>query len=479
MRFIEWLRKEYREDLPAISRVSKRVIGLGIESEDPLYMPVKVERSGGMEEGAPSVPVVPKSLSPRVAHSRDFDETVDVLGLFFDRVATNAQFKAFSEIYLELRALFGDAEIQTLIRERCGADVLQLLKGFIADIASGKTRGFAHEEVRKASGIFAIMQLGFNLGSGVRQFLPGVFSWGTYIGTADVLKNFSTFFTPEGFAAAMEIFRSETARRRFASGNMQIIEELLAKPDQNRFWRLYKRYALVANRASDMLAIAMVGQGVYRTGIEAYLRRGFSAEKARELAMSDMWQIAERTQASGKIMNMSHWQRRGGDLAKAIGMFSSPPQLMFSKSVSEIRRAIALGVKTPEGRAAAWKALRTWAVVSMLVEGSYAASMVLWNALLKGGFDDDDEKFVLKQMATGPFGGLFLFGRMVDSVGSGYSSGIMPMEGLVRPMKYTWELSKDLVLFDWEEVPEDADKLAASVFAPWREWRKIRKSREN
>ena len=473
--FVAALRAEYAEALPALSAVSRRVIGLPIEQADELYMPVKVDYGGGLGEGTGGVPVVPKSLSPRVSHLRDFDETADPITLYLERVKENAQFKYFSELYIELRGIFADESLQKLIRERCGADVLKLLKESIADICTGETKGFNLKAARQASGLFAIAQLGWNLGSGVRQFLPGIFSWGAYIGTPAVLRNCASFFTPEGFRAALEIAHSETGRRRFAVGNMQIIEEMLEKPDQNRFWRLYKRYALIFNRSSDMLAIMFVGQGVYRSGVESYLKKGFSEAEAKRLAMSDMWQIAERSQASGKIQNMSAWQRRGGDLAKAIGMFSSPPQLMFAKATQDMRRAIALGIKTPEGRAAAWNAVKTLFTVSVLVEGSYAASTVLWNALLKGYFDDDDDEYILKSMITGPFGGLFLFGRLVDSLGTGYSPSAIPMEGLARPAQYTIELTKDVAVFDWDEALKDLDKLASSTFSPWRDLRKILK----
>ncbi len=477
-KFVAALRAEYAEALPALSAVSRRVIGLPIEQADELYMPVKVDYGGGLGEGTGGVPVVPKSLSPRVSHLRDFDETADPITLYLERVKENAQFKYFSELYIELRGIFADESLQKLIRERCGADVLKLLKESIADICTGETKGFNLKAARQASGLFAIAQLGWNFGSGVRQFLPGVFSWGAYIGTPAVLKNCVSFFTPEGFRAALEIAHSETGRRRFAVGNMQIIEEMLEKPDQSRFWRLYKRYALVFNRSSDMLAIMFVGQGVYRTGVENYLRKGFTETEAKKRAMSDMWQIAERSQASGKIHNMSAWQRRGGDLAKAIGMFSSPPQLMFAKATQDMRRAIALGIKTPEGRAAAWNAVKTLFTVSVLVEGSYAASTVLWNALLKGYFDDDDDEYILKSMITGPFGGLFLFGRLVDSLGTGYSPSAIPMEGLARPAQYTIELVKDIAVFDWDEAIKDLDKLASSAFSPWRDLRKILKDKK-
>lgn len=473
-KFLELLRKEYADALPALSAVSRRVIGLPIEQADALYLPAKIKREKTFGEAAGQVPVVPKILSPRVQHMRDFDETANPISLYLDRVRENAQFKYFSELYIEMRSIFGSEELQDLISQRCGSNTLQELLDFAVDISTGQTRGYKDEYIQKANGLFALVALGFNLGSGVRQILPGCFSWGTYIGTPSVLKNMAAFFTPEGFSAALEIWRSENGRRRFSIGNLQIMEEMLATPDQNKFWALFKRYALVFNRASDMLAISFVGQGVYRAGVENYLRQGFNEAKAKEKAMADMWQIAERTQASGRMHNMARWQRRGGDLGKGIGMFSAPPQLMFSKSAQDIRRAIALGIKTPEGRVAAWQALKTWATVSILVEGSYAASGVLWNALLKGFFDDDDDERIIKQMATGPFGGLFLFGRMIENSTSNRGIGsIMPVAGLARPAGNIYDLTLDLMTFDLDKALEDLDKLGKSTVPLYRDFRKV------
>ena len=85
---------------------------------------------------------MPKSLSPRVSHLRDFDETADPITLYiWNASKKNAQFKYFSELYIELRGIFADESLQKLIRERCGADVLKLLKESIADICTGETKG--------------------------------------------------------------------------------------------------------------------------------------------------------------------------------------------------------------------------------------------------------------------------------------------------------------------------------------------------
>lgn len=472
-RFIEGLRQLYKDALPSISAVAKRVIGLPIEQADALYMPVKVKHSGNLGEGVPQVPVVPKSLSQRVPHLRDLDETADPISLFTDRISENAQFKHLSELYIEMRGIFGDGDLQDLIKQRCGADVLRGLKEFIADIATGKTRGPQNELLRKTNGLTAVMLLGFNLGSGVRQVLPGVASFAPAIGGWNVFKNMMSFFTPEGFAAALEICRSDTGRRRFEIGNMQIMEELLSTPDRNRFWAAYKRHALFFNRFADKLSIMFIGQGIYRSGVGEYLRRGFSEAEAKKLAMSDMWQIAERTQASGRTHNMSHWQRRGGEYGKALGLFSSPPQLMFSMAYAKCRRALALGVKTPEGRAAVWDALSTLFYVSVCVEGSYALSGVLWSALLKGFFDDDDGEQILKQMALGPFGGLFVFGRIIEGAGSNYGTSLAPIEQLSRPLRHTKNLLFDAGQFDADKALEDLDKLAKSLFPLYRDGKKL------
>ena len=478
-RFIEGLRQLYKDELPSISAVAKRVIGLPIEQADALYMPVKVKRSGNLGEGVPQVPVVPKSLSQRVPHLRDLDETADPISLFTDRISENAQFKHFSELYIEMRGIFGDGDLQDLIKQRCGADVLAGLKEFIADIATGKTRGPQNELLRKTNGLTAVMLLGFNLGSGVRQVLPGVASFAPAIGGWNVFKNMMSFFTPEGFAAALEICRSDTGRRRFEIGNMQIMEELLSTPDRNRFWAAYKRHALFFNRFADKLSIMFIGQGIYRSGVGEYLRKGFSEADAKRLAMADMWQIAERTQASGRTHNMSHWQRRGGEYGKALGLFSSPPQLMFSMAYAKCRRALALGVKTPEGRAAVWDALSTLFYVTVCVEGSYAISGVLWNALLKGFFDDDDGEQILKQMALGPFGGLFVFGRIIEGAGSDYGTSLAPIEQLSRPIRHTKNLLFDAGQFDADKAMEDLDKLAKSLFPLYRDASKLYENRMN
>ena len=478
LKLLEWLRGEYKNELPDLNRAARPILGMAIESEDPLYVPVKMYRPGGMEEGAPTVPVVPKTLTPRVPNKLDVDEGADIVKLYFQRMRENAQFKAMAGIYIEMRALFGDAEIQTLIHERCGADVLRDLKEFVADIASGQTRGMRIGPIDRITGAFAIVQLGWNLGSGLRQLAPGVFSWGVKIGTGNVLKHLATCFTPDGWAAIREIAHSDTFKRRWGLGGVQVLEELLANPDQNAFKRWYKRNALIFNRIADLVSITLIGQGVYRAGREMYLRKGLSAEQAGELAMSDMWQIAERTQASGKIMNMSRWQRRGGSIGRSVGLFSSPPQLMFSKAMEDLRRARALGLKSSEGRLAYFKALRTWFTIACLVEGSYAFSSVIWNALIKGEFDDDEGDKILQQMLAGPFGGLFFFGRMADSIAVGRPSSIIPAAGMVRPVQYGIDVAADVICGDWDSLGEDADKLGASLLSPWREIRKGIKARE-
>ena len=93
---------------------------------------------------------------------------------------------------------------------------------------------------------------------------------------------------------------------------------------------------------------------------------------------------------------------------------------------------------------------------------------------MKGFFDDDDDERIIKQMATGPFGGLFLFGRMIENSTSNRGiESIMPVAGLARPAGNIYDLTLDLMTFDLDNALEDLDKLGKSTVPLYRDFRKV------
>ena len=97
------------------------------------------------------------------------------------------------------------------------------------------------------------------------------------------------------------------------------------------------------------------------------------------------------------------------------------------------------------------------------------------------GFNEDFKTFyveydgeqILKQMALGPFGGLFIFGRIIEGAGSNYGTSLAPIEQLTRPLRNTKNLLFDAGQFDAEKALEDLDKLAKSLLPLYRDGKKL------
>lgn len=52
----------------------------------------------------------------------------------------------------------------------------------------------------------------------------------------------------------------------------------------------------------------------------------------------------------------------------------------------------------------------------------------------------------------------------------------MPIEGFGRTVKASVDLVQDLIMLDGEEITKDLDRIAKSLFAPYRDGRKIYKN---
>ena len=485
LRLLEWFREFYKRERPALSDANEAITGLGIPEADPLYTPMKMLNEGGTNEKIQVVAIVPKSLTPRVANNRDMDENVGIVDIWNDRVSENAHYKAFSQLNIEWRGIFAHADFHKAVKAKLGNNVLTQVLDHFNDIMSVKLMdGLKIDALDKLNGLYAIAALGFNLGSGMRQ-MTGVSAFANFIGTKDTLKYAKDCLSKEGRAAAIEILASETAKRRMARGNNQALVEALNSLDDNKFWAWYKRNAMVFNRWGDILPIMTIGQGLYRSKTAEYLRT-MPLEKAKERAMAEMWAIAEASQQSPSIMNLGTWQRRGGSFGKAAGLFISSPQLMLSREIeafnrfNEIRKKY---VSNPPDAAIRKEYLgarknlaKTVFINHVLVQGGYMVATAIWKTILGDDWDDDDWYAILAETAAGPLGGLIVFGRFVSAFYSNYSVSAMPIEGFGKTIKASVDFFQDLVAMDEDALLKDLDKIADSIFSPWREASKAYKN---
>lgn len=485
LQLLEWFRTFYKRERQALSDANDAVTGLGIPEADPLYTPMKMLRDGGTNEKIQVVAIVPKSLTPRVSNALDMDESMGIVDIWNNRVSENAHYKAFSQLNIEWRGIFAHADFHKAVKAKLGTDVLNQLLDHFNDIMSVKLLdGLKIGALDKLNGLYAISVLGFNIGSGARQ-MTGVSAFANFIGIKDTLKYAKDCLSKEGREAALEIFHSETAKRRMARGNNQALVEALNNIEDNKFWAWYKRNAMLFNRWGDILPIMTIGQGIYRSKTAEYAK-SMPLEKAKERAMAEMWAIAEASQQSPSVMNLGTWQRRGGNFGKSAGLFISSPQLMLSREIetfnrfNEIRKKYSANPSDTTILKDYLDARKNLAKIvfinHVLVQGGYMVATAIWKTILGGDWDDDDWYAILAETAAGPLGGLIVFGRFISAFYSNYSVSAMPIEGFGRTIGASVDLFQDLIIMDEEAILKDLDRIADSLFSPWREGSKAYKN---
>ena len=483
---LDWFRDFYKEERPSLSDANEIITGLSIPQADELYTPMKMLREGGTNEKHQVVAIVPKSMTPRVPNSLDMDESYGIVDMWNNRIAENAHYKAFSQLNIEWRGIFAHADFHKAVKQKFGEDVLKQLLDHFNDIMSVRlVDNHKIELVDKVNGFFAITALGFNLGSGVRQ-LTGIPIFANFIGVKNTTKYLVTAWSDEGRQAMKEILESDTAQRRLGMGNNQAIVEALDNLDQNKFWSWYKRNSMIFNKIGDILPIMVIGQGVYRSKLEEYIKT-MPLEEAKTRAMNEMWAIAEASQQSPSVMNMGVVNRRGGSLGKVLTLFTSSPQLMLSREVEAMNRFLAVRKKykaNPQDEAirndyseARKNVLKTLFINHVLSQGGYLLATWLWKALLGDDWDEKDWWAMIFEVLAGPFGSLIVFGRFITALNSNYGkSDIAPISALGNAIGGFGSLVGDILTLNGEEILQDLDKIAKTLNAPYRDVRRIYKN---
>lgn len=482
LKLLDWFRDFYKRERESLSNANEVITGLGVPEADPFYTPMKMLREGGTNEKHQVVAIVPKSLSPRVPNSLDMDEDFGIVDIWSSRISENAHYKAFSQLNIEWRGIFAHADFHKAVNAKLGKDVLSQTLDHFNDIMSvNLVDNHKVEWIDKLNGFFAIASLGYNFGSGVRQ-MTGTPAFANFVGAKNVMQYAMSCLSSEGRKAMLEILKSETAQRRMQSGNNQVLVEALNNLDENKFWAWYKRNAMVFNRWGDILPIMTIGQGIYRAKTEEYAK-SMPIESAKKRAMDEMWAIAEASQQSPSVMNMGLAQRRLGTAGRTLSLFTSSPQLMLSREVEAVNRFISVRTKytkNPKDETtrkdyieARNNLAKTLFVNHILVQGGYMLATMLWKAVLGDDWDDDDIYALLAEVIAGPFGGLIVFGRFVSATYSTFNTSVAPISGLGNTVGGIIDFIPDLLTLDYEEIAKDIDKIGKSLFAPYRDVRKV------
>lgn len=433
MNMLKWLGQWYENNRSDLSQVCHSLFGIGVYAELPNYFPVKMQlATQGLEKGqGVGWTIFPKALTPRVRNERDFDTSADIFSMWASRMEEAAQWKHHAQLGLELRGIFGRAELREAVRANHGASVDELMQGFITDILAGhgaydrSTAGVQYfsDQIR---GWTALCALGGNIGVMAKQ-TTSIPAFGFEIGLVNTAKYMVSAFTPEGMSAMAKIWDSEQRRTRWNLGSSEAVRNALNQQNAGWLKRMLQK-SMVTNKLGDVVPALVVGQGIYRDCLD----RGMSEEDA----MAETWSIIERTQQSGRMENQTSIQRRN-KLGRIMFQFLSTQQQYLQYEVRAIREVIARPDSVKR-----WGSLGRAVVLAHFVLPTFYYWMgELYKSVFLGQEPPEDElKDWVVSCLLGPYGSLFVAGfcckYTLERAIKGYSirggSSMLPMESWLK-----------------------------------------------
>lgn len=476
MNMIKWLGQWYEQNRSELSDVCKSLFGIGVYAELPNYFPVKMLlEKQGLEKGeGVGWTIFPKALTPRVKNERDFDTSADIFSMWASRMEEGAQWKHHAQLGLEMRGIFGRAELQAAVIANHGKNVNELMQGFITDILAGhgaydrSTAGVEYfsDQIR---GWTALCALGGNIGVMFKQ-TTSIPAFGFEIGLVNTAKYVVTAFTPEGMAAMMRIWDSEQRQTRWQVGSSEAIRNALMQRDASILKRMLQA-SMITTKIGDVVPALVVGQGIYRDCLE----RGMSDEDA----MAETWSIIERTQQSGRMENQTSIQRRN-KLGRLLFQFLSTQQQYLQYEAKTIREVIAkpLSVKR-------WQKMGSAIFLAHFVLPTmYFWMGELYKACLGQEPPEDELKDWLVTCLLGPLGSLVVAGFLckytLERAIKGYSwksPSMLPMESFMK--NQVNDASKLMeAIFDaegntWDEVLDAVGQWISDSNSTVRDLRKL------
>ncbi|MBR1921678.1 MAG: hypothetical protein IJ829_06720 [Kiritimatiellae bacterium] len=446
MNMLKWLGQWYEQNRSELSDVSHSIFGIGVYAELPNYFPVKMMlETQGLEKGqGVGWTIFPKALTPRVRNERDFDTSADIFSMWAARMEEAAQWKHHAQLGLEMRGIFGRAELRETVRANHGASVDDLMQGFITDILAGhgaydrSTAGVQYfsDQIR---GWTALCALGGNVGVMLKQ-TTSIPAFGFEIGLVDTAKHIVTAFTPEGMAAMGRIWNSEQRKTRWQVGSSEVVQNALRQQNAGLLKRLFQA-SMITNKAGDVVPALVVGQGIYRD----CLARGMSVEDA----MAETWSIVERTQQSGRMENQTSIQRRN-KFGRIMFQFLSTQQQYLQYEARAIREVIARPDSVKR-----WGALgRAILLNHFILSSAYFWMGELYKACLGQEPPEDELKDWLVTCLLGPYGSLLVAGFMCKAT-------------LERAIKgYSWRSPSMLPMESWLKTQiNDGARLVEAIFS--------------
>ncbi len=426
MQLVAALREIYSQQGAELSEVFMKTAGVPLLTPNRNYMPVVPLRDVAVAkrgEGRAYSPYA-ASLTPRVKHDLDFDQTADIIDVFLDRAEDAAHTVGFAETGSLIMAITQSDDILNALRKEHGKAVAAQWNNYILDILAGTRRAqtgreasFANHLARYASRLY----IGLNPVSWLKQ-IESVPCYALSLdgNTKDVLAACSYWaLRPiEAARVAHDLSQTKAFSARYG---LAISQELkYATKDEGVFKSWFSR--LMEKSMSGVYVFDKLGvfflAPVYRRKRAALERDGVSPNEASEMAAASLMHIIDKTAQTARTINSTELQRAGG-LAALVLQFKSAPAQQTQFEIAAVQDAL-----SRKDDVKAWKKALAVITINHIIVPTINSIIESAFAMLVNLDLPDEEKrkrllaILCANLLSGSWGSVAFLGVVIEGVSS-------------------------------------------------------------
>lgn len=423
---IDGLRQLYLEQGDALSEVMERTAGTRLYTPNRLYMPVTPLRThdlGKKGEGRGYSPFA-ASLTPRVKHGLDFDQTTDILELFVDRAEDAAHTIGWAENGSMVLGICQSDRVLNAIRTAFGSKVMGQWNSYVLDIVAGTKDTPSGDEaapMRVLARYASRLWIGLNPVSWTKQILSfPCFALSLDGSLKDVVCSgaFWTLHPIEAFRCARDLADTRAFQARYGIAISQELRYATSSEGTFKTWWQKTMDKVMSGVYAFDMATVYLQAGIYRRRRAELEKNGMDAHEASETAAAWLMHIVDKTAQTARTLNTTQLQRAGGAWAFMLQFKSAPAQQ------SQFEITAAQEVLANPADAKRWKKLATVIAVNhIIVPAMNTIIESAFAALVQGGMPDDEKRkrqlaTLLANMLTGSLGSIVFIGFVVEGLAS-------------------------------------------------------------
>lgn len=470
MRVVSLMRQIYENRREEISRVVESVTGMKVYRPDELYMPVQMKipsKDGlGTFGTVRQWKIFSEGFTPRRHSGLDFDESVGLFDMYYQREEDSARAVAFGERGILIRGILGNKDWHKIIERYYGKRELTRVLSHVTDIMAGVKHksGWEQTMARKLRHVSTLTTLSMNPMSASKQ-IASIWMYASVEGMTlgRLLKAMANIDKQ----TLDEVLAHEGYFARYQGGLSPELRDSLNSLRNSMAGRALSA-GMILIKYGDIAPTRLVLPGLYKARVAAIMDQGEQDEaKAKAEALEWAWQQVEETQQSSMDINRNDFYRGGDEVSMLLLQYASAPLLQLSHEVSAYYDMKA-GVKGAKERFARIMIINHVLIPAMMGLVSHGWAWALG--------EPPDERALWKRicyaMLISPFSRVLIAGAILEGLFSnrGGRSSFVPAESIVRPARILIRevVAEDLMTWDMEELVADLYKCAKSALAPVR-----------